>query len=189
MLNIKHPLLKDILDFWFSAAVEPFWFAKDDDFDATIVKRYSKLYEKMVVDYRTKKLDEIESGQEALALVILFDQFSRNMFRNSSKAFATDDLALAISKGAVERGLDRELISLVHHNFLYMPFMHSENLDDQEEGIRLFSSLPGNEKTVSYACHHRDIIIKFGRFPHRNIILGRIPTHEEVEFGKTFNCF
>ncbi|MBM3632737.1 MAG: DUF924 domain-containing protein [Alphaproteobacteria bacterium] len=189
MPNIKYPLLKGILDFWFSAEVEPFWFSKNDDFDTTIVKQYGMLYEEMAADYRDKKLDEIKSGQEALALVILFDQFSRNMFRNSPKAFATDDLALTISKRAVERGFDRELTSLAHHNFLYMPFMHSENLDDQEEGIRLFSGLPGNEQTVSYARHHRDIIAKFGRFPHRNIDLGRKPTPEEVEFGKTFTGF
>lgn len=189
MSNNKHPLLNDILDFWFSAQVEPFWFSKDDDFDASIVSQYGKLYEAMVADCRDKKLKEITSGQEALALVILFDQFSRNMFRNSPKAFATDDLALAISKRAIEKGFDRELTSLDHYNFLYMPFMHSENLEDQEEGIRLFSGLPGNEQTVSYARHHRDIIVKFGRFPHRNNALGRTPTPEEVEFGKTFTGF
>jgi uncharacterized protein (DUF924 family) len=111
------------------------------------------------------------------------------MFRNTPKAFATDELALKISKMAVEKGLDRELAQTAHYNFLYMPFMHSENLDDQEEGIRLFSSIPGNDMTISYARQHRDIIARFGRFPHRNKVLGRESTPKEEAFMKEFAGF
>lgn len=178
-----------IIEFWFSVEAQPFWFLKDADFDETIRNRFEKVYEESVLQFKDGKISNIKTGKEALAVVIVLDQFSRNMFRDTPKAFATDDIALKISKMAVEKGLDRELTAAVHYNFLYMPFMHSENLEDQEEGIRLFSLIPGNEQTVSYARHHRDIIAKFGRFPHRNKILGRVSTPEEVEFEKVFGGF
>jgi len=178
-----------ILDFWFSSEVEPFWFLKDSAFDENLVKRFGKVYEEAVLTFSQEKLDELKSGEEALALVLIFDQLSRNMFRDTAKSFSTDDIALTVSNKTVEKGLDRQLSSKVQQNFLYMPFMHSENLEDQEEGIRLFSTIPENEQTVSYAHHHRDIIAKFGRFPHRNKALGRISTADEVEFEKVFGGF
>ena len=127
--------------------------------------------------------------EEALAFVIILDQFPRNMFRDTPEAFASDDLALSLSKNVICKGFEKELPSSAHYNFLYMPFMHSENLNDQEEGIRLFASIPGNEQTVAYAKHHRDIIAQFGRFPHRNKILGRSSTPEEQEHLKEFQGF
>ncbi len=179
----------DIVSFWFSAEVQPFWFMKDKDFDQTIRQRFEKAYNEAAVKFKDGIPDGITGGQEALAFVIVFDQFSRNMFRDTPKAFATDDLALRISKMAVQKGLERELPSSAHHNFLYMPFMHSEELRDQEEGIRLFSLLPGNDQTIAYARQHRDIIGRFGRFPHRNKILGRMSTPEEAEFLREFPGF
>jgi len=119
----------------------------------------------------------------------VFDQLPRNIFRNTSQAFATDDYALNLSKAAIHLGLDKKLPTTEQINFLYMPFMHSENFEDQEEGIRLFSSISQNEQTVSYAVQHMDIIKKFGRFPHRNEILKRSSTPEENEFLKSFSWF
>lgn len=178
-----------VLNFWFSSEAEPLWFMKDPQFDESIRKQFGSIYEEALKKYQGGDFTDIKTGKEALALVILFDQFSRNMFRDTPKAFAADELALKISKLAVAKGLDRELIDNAQHNFLYMPFMHSENLSDQEEGIRVFSSIAGNDMTISYARQHRDIIARFGRFPHRNKVLGRISTAEEEDFLKEFAGF
>jgi len=183
------PVSMGILDFWFSPEVEPFWFVKDRDFDENLTKRFGKIYEEASLTFNQEKLDKLKSGEEALALVLIFDQLSRNMFRDTPKAFSTDDIALNISKKAVEKGLDGQLSSKIQRNFLYMPFMHSESLEDQKEGIRLFSTIPENEQTVTYAQQHKDIIARFGRFPHRNKVLGRISTADEVEFEKVFGGF
>lgn len=188
MMNMSI-MIMETLEFWFSPQVEPLWFVKDSQFDETIRERFGKIYEYVVSKYENKLLTDIRTGQEALALVIILDQFSRNMFRDTSQAFATDELALKIAKMAVEKKYDRQFTSLAHHNFLYMPYMHSENIKDQEEGIRLFSMLPGNAMTISYAQQHRDIIAKFGRFPHRNKALGRESTSAEVAFLKEFGGF
>lgn len=183
------PASMSVTNFWFSSEVQPFWFLKDSDFDENLRQRFGKVYEEAVSKFKEGKFEDVKTAEEALSYVIVLDQFSRNMFRDTPKAFATDDMALTIAKMAVEKGLDRELTSAAHHNFLYMPYMHSENLMDQEDGIRLFSTLPGNEQAVSYARQHRDIIIQFGRFPHRNKILGRVSTPEEIEFEKVFGGF
>ncbi|MFP5330722.1 MAG: DUF924 family protein, partial [Alphaproteobacteria bacterium] len=116
-----------------------------------------------------------------LALILLTDQFPRNMFRGHADQFSTDPLALAIAKGAVDRGLDEQL-EPVERGFLYMPFQHSEKLDDQKRSLRLFARL-GNDEQSKYAKLHHDIIERFGRFPHRNAILGRAPRPEEVAAG------
>ena len=110
--------------------------------------------------------------------MILFDQFSRNMFRDHADQFATDHLALAIAKGAIDAGLDKEL-EPDERKFLYMPFEHSENLADQNRGVLLFTEI-GDDEQIKYAKLHRDVIARFGRFPHRNAILGRAPRPEEV---------
>ncbi|HXS48850.1 MAG TPA: DUF924 family protein [Sphingomicrobium sp.] len=117
----------------------------------------------------------------ALAAVILFDQFPRNMFRGHADAYATDANALAIAKGAVDRGLDKELAP-DERKFLYMPFMHSEKLEHQNRAVLLFTELRDDHQ-LGYAKHHRDIIERFGRFPHRNAILGRASRPEETAAG------
>jgi uncharacterized protein (DUF924 family) len=135
-------------------------------------------------------LDKLDvSLEDALSFIIALDQFPRNMFRDTPKAFATDGLALSLSKNVRQKNFETVLASPAHYNFLYMPFMHSENLEDQEEGIRLFSSIPGNDRTVAYAILHRDIIARFGRFPHRNKTLGRSSTAEEIDYLKEFQGF
>jgi uncharacterized protein (DUF924 family) len=120
-------------------------------------------------------------ARDAVAGVILFDQFPRNMFRGHADQFSTDPLALAVAKGAVARGLD-EAMSPAERGFLYMPFQHSEKLDDQKSSLALFTAL-GDDDQLTYAMKHHDVIARFGRFPHRNAILGRPPRPAEVEAG------
>lgn len=180
----------EILTFWFSPEVQPLWFEKNPEFDESIRRRFGNIYLELIDKFKGVALDKLDINlEDALAWVIALDQFPRNMFRDTSKAFVTDDLALSLSKNISQRSFETELPSSAHYNFLYMPFMHSENLEDQEEGIRLFSSIPGNERTVDYARQHRDIIAQFGRFPHRNKILGRLSTTEEQEHLKAFQGF
>jgi uncharacterized protein (DUF924 family) len=167
---------EDIINFWFSEAIRPLWFAKNLDLDEKIRLRYADLHHSAgegLLD------DWLGSPQGVLALVILLDQFSRNLFRGSPKAFSMDSKALKISKKAILQGFD-QLLGEEQRLFLYMPFMHSETLADQEVGLQLF--VVG--QSLDYARAHRDIIARFGRFPHRNVALGRVSTPEEVEFLK-----
>jgi uncharacterized protein (DUF924 family) len=180
----------EIVPFWFSPEVQPLWFEKNPEFDDSIRRRFGNIYQEVVKSLEGVDLDKLDvSLNDALALIIILDQFPRNMFRDKPEAFATDNLALSLAKTVSQKTFQVELPSPAHYNFLYMPFMHSENLKDQEEGIRLFSSIPGNDLTVSYAKLHREIIAQFGRFPHRNKILGRVSTAEEIEHLKKFQGF
>ena len=128
--------------------------------------------------------DAIDDPLTALAAVILFDQFPRNMFRGDAEQFATDHLALAIARAAVDSGLDDQLQSK-ERGFLYMPFEHSESLADQKRSLQLFTAL-GDDYLLGFAKKHHDVIERFGRFPHRNAILGRAPRPAEVEAGDVF---
>ncbi|HAJ60876.1 MAG TPA: DUF924 domain-containing protein, partial [Cyanobacteria bacterium UBA8543] len=133
------------------------------------------------------KLDDWKASPHGcLALIILLDQFSRNMFRGQPQAFATDPQALAYAKYAIAQGFDKELLP-IQRWFVYMPFEHSENLADQHECVELFSTLqdyPECDNGVDYAIRHLRVIERFGRFPHRNKIIGRQTTPEEAEFLK-----
>lgn len=165
-----------VLAFWFGADPRK-WFSRDDDFDAAIRDRFLPTYEAAAAG---RLSDWEETPESALALVIVLDQFSRNMFRGSPRAFAADDIALAIAKRAVAQGFDQKL-ELPKRNFFYLPFMHSENLADQERCLAL-SRQYSDENTLKYAKLHADIIRRFGRFPHRNAVLGRTTTPEEQAF-------
>jgi uncharacterized protein (DUF924 family) len=178
----------EVLDFWFGRKGDPEygqfrdeWFRKDPDFDARVTKQFAGLYEEAAAG----ELDGWrEDAESCLALVILLDQFPRNMFRGDGHTHAEDDRALGTSKYAVEHALDRELPAF-QKMFLYMPFMHSENVEDQRRSVELFERLAGEEgapDVVSYAVGHRDIVEQFGRFPHRNEILGRETTPDEAVF-------
>ena len=168
-----------VLDFWFGADPQK-WFSRDDAFDAAVVERFLPTYEAAAAG----RLAGWEAAPEsALALVIVLDQFSRNMFRGTPRSFATDGQALAVAKRAVDRGFDRA-VELPKRNFFYMPFMHSENLADQERCVDL-SRQYSDENTLKFAKLHADIIRRFGRFPHRNAVLGRITTGEEQAFLDT----
>lgn len=170
------PNAADIVAFWREAGPEN-WFAKDDAFDAEIIRRFLPVHEAAAAG----KLGTWEATPEGVyALVILLDQFPRNMFRNSPRAFATDQQALAIAERAIARGFD-DAYEAPEKRFFYMPFMHSEELADQERCIALCAAAEDPEG-VKYAEVHRDIIRDFGRFPHRNPVLGRATTAPERAF-------
>ena len=167
-----------VLKFWFGLQPDQWW-RTDPELDHRIHREFLGLWsEKRQLPAETFLTDPLS----ALAAVILFDQFPRNMFRGHADAFSTDPLALAVAKLAVEKGLDEKL-DVGERTFLYMPFMHSENLDDQNRAVLLFTRL-GDERQLEYAKRHRDIIAKFGRFPHRNAILGRAPRADELASGE-----
>jgi uncharacterized protein (DUF924 family) len=167
----------DVLKFWFGLRPEQWW-KTDPELDHRIKQNFLKLwFEKRQLPAETFLTDPLT----AVAAVILFDQLPRNMFRGDAQTYATDPLALAIAKGAVERKFDDELAS-EERKFLYMPFQHSENLDDQNQAVLLFTQL-GDDHQLGYANHHRAIIEKFGRFPHRNSILGRASRPDEIAAG------
>src|SRR5215208_8433049 len=181
----------EVLEFWFGREDEPGyggfreeWFRKDPDFDRKVRDRFEGLHEQAAAgaldDWR-------QDARGCLALVIVLDQFPRNMFRGDGRTHATDAKALETSKYAVEHALDRELPAF-QRMFLYMPFMHSENASDQLRSVELFGRLadePGAPDVTPYAVGHRDIVERFGRFPHRNGILGRETTPEEAKSLKT----
>ena len=170
----------DVLKFWFGLDPKQWW-KSDPALDHRIKQRFVKLWaEKRQLPAEAFLVDPLT----ALAAVILFDQLPRNMFRGDAEQFATDPLALAIAKGAVDRRFDDELQPR-ERGFLYMPFQHSEDLDDQNRSILLFTKL-GDDFQLGYAKKHHDIIERFGRFPHRNAMLGRAPRAEELAAGDVF---
>jgi len=167
----------DVLKFWFGLD-EGQWWRGGDELDDRIKQNFAKLF----WEKRQLPVDRFTTDPlTALAGVILFDQFPRNMFRGSAEQFATDELALRIARGAVARGFDDQLEPR-ERGFLYMPFEHSEKLDDQKRALLLFTSL-GDDKMLHYARLHHDIIERFGRFPHRNAMLGRAPRADEIAAG------
>ena len=156
----------EILTFWFDDLEPKEWWNKNDTVDFQIKERFLELWQ----EQKSKTADAfLESADTALAAVILFDQFPRNMFRNSADAFSTDHLAQQIAEKAVDQGLDEQLAEK-QRPFLYMPFMHAEDIRLQNKSVALFTKLGSNQK---FANDHRDAIVKYGRFPHRNTILGR----------------
>lgn len=168
----------DVLKFWFGLESKQ-WFRTDPALDHRIKELFLKLW----AEKRQLPADAfLTDPLTALAGVILFDQLPRNMFRGHAEQFATDPLALAIATGAVDRGFDEELQPR-ERGFLYMPFQHSERLADQDRGLLLFTEL-GDPEQLKYARKHRDIIKRFGRFPHRNAVLGRAPRDDELAAGK-----
>jgi uncharacterized protein (DUF924 family) len=178
---------EEILNFWFGREGEPgygefreAWFRKDPEFDRTVRERFQDLHEAAARGDLDAWRDEAHS---CLALVILLDQFPRNMFRGDPRSYATDRKAQETAEYAVDRALDRELPAF-QRMFLYMPFMHSEDLEHQRRSVELFRVLEGDEEGDSshYAVRHMEIIERFGRFPHRNEVLGRRTTPEEAEF-------
>ena len=165
---------KDVLELWFSSAQQSRWYAKDDEFDAEIRRRFLATYEAAC----SGNLDEWrQTPQSLLALIILLDQFPRNMFRGSPRAFALDAQAVSLTKEGIEKGFDR-CLSGAQVDFFHMPLMHSESLADQDLLVELGH---GDNR---YAREHREIIARFGRFPHRNETLGRKNTVDEDSYLK-----
>ena len=167
----------DIVSFWRDAGYER-WYGKDDAFDQELRDRFMGTWEAA----RDGKLSAWQDSDDGtLALLIVLDQFPRNMFRNDPRAFSTDALARTIASRAIAEGRDQRIETGLRA-FIYLPFEHSEDMADQERSITLFAPL--GEDSLKWAVLHADIIRKFGRFPHRNAVLGRTTTPEEAAFLK-----
>jgi len=173
---MSNPIAAEIVSFWREAGPQK-WFEKDDDFDRTVRSRFLAIH---AAAARGELAAWEQSAQGALALVIVLDQFPRNMFRGSARAFATDPLARAVAERALARGFDHASDELMRP-FFYLPFMHSEQLADQQRCVRLYQAL-GDAELLRHAVTHHDIIAKFGRFPHRNRALNRETTPAERAF-------
>jgi uncharacterized protein (DUF924 family) len=169
-----------VIDFWFNAIDSTLWFKKDNEFDLMLTAQFSQLQQSAscaeLFQWRT-------NSEGRLAEIIVLDQFSRNIHRDTPLAFASDPLALALAQEAVANGC-LEQLDPVKQSFLLMPYMHSESVAIHEVAVELFTST-GLDKTIDYELRHQAIINRFGRYPHRNNILGRESTQEELEFLKT----
>ena len=186
---MSQAMVDDVLAFWFGppdaadyGQARAAWFRKDDAFDAQIRARFLAEVEAAIAGQLG---DWAANPPGALALFILLDQFPRNLFRNTARAFAGDAIALALAERVVEQGWDRKLLP-VERVFVYLPFEHSESLADQERSIALFTALadehPETASYLDYARRHRDVIVRFGRFPHRNAALGRTSSAAETDY-------
>ena len=166
-----------VLQFWFEEIDKDNWFKKDETFDVEIRSRFTQIH-------HAARQGELHTWRESiegrLAEIIVLDQFSRNMFRNDPRSFAYDSMALVLAQEAVATGL-AQVLPVQQRAFLYMPYMHSESLLIHDEAVKLFSE-PGLEHNLDFEIRHRDIIARFGRYPHRNALLGRASTAEELAF-------
>ena len=168
---------KAVLEFWFTEPATRLWFKPTPEFDELIFTKFHSLW----LQAKENQLSLWEKSAEGcLALAISLDQFPLNMFRGTSKSFSTEADAIRISRHAISNRFDKAL-DKSHVSFLYMPLMHSENIRDQNLSVKLFEKA-NLENNLRYAKHHRDIVAKFGRFPHRNMILNRTSTTTELEY-------
>ena len=185
--------IEEILTFWFSTIRDepsyfeeyaPRWFVQNADFDRDIVRRFQAAYELAAQGQLTHWTQTARGG---VALILVLDQFPRNMFRNDPRAFATDPLARQIAEQMISAGFDRQL-RLVERYFVYVPFMHSEQCAHQQRSVMLFQQMAEERAyfDTSYAVRHQEVIERFGRFPHRNTVLGRASTPAELAFLKQF---
>jgi uncharacterized protein (DUF924 family) len=173
-----------ILTFWFGEPSFPdyekpkgFWFQSTPQLDQDIRNQFEKYYKRAI----NGELDDLQQTPEgSLALVIMLDQFPRNMYRSAAQAFGSDPQALEVAKAAVAKGFDKKLLPM-QKLFLYLPFEHSERLEDQEKSVELYKAL-GDKEALNYAIEHYDLIAQFGRFPYRNAVLKRQSTPEEIKF-------
>jgi len=175
---------QQILDFWFDADNRKFWFASTPAMDQQILEQFSSTFEAAI----EHQLDDwMESPEGALALIIVLDQLPLNMYRDQVKSFSGEQQAVKVCRHALKRFYD-EQIDIEHLAFLYMPLMHSESLQDQNDSVLLFEAAELDEN-ARFARHHRDIVQRFGRFPHRNAILGRESSAEELAYLATKEAF
>lgn len=178
----------EVLDFWFGPPASRQrgrhrleWFRKNAEFDEEIRRRFLGEHEAALAGLRESWE---ATPHAALALIVMLDQFPRNMFRDNQRAFAADSAAMGVSRRMVERGLDR-LLRPIERCFVYLPFEHCEDLAAQRRSLALFEGLRFSSDcadNIDYAYRHYEIIVRFGRFPHRNAVLGRVSTPEEIEF-------
>ncbi|PKF49427.1 DUF924 family protein [Enterovibrio nigricans] len=170
-------MYRNVLTFWFDELTPKEWFVKDEKLDETIKSRFGSLLEQAA---KSECFEWRDEPVGRLAEIIVLDQFSRNIYRDTPKAFAQDPMALALAQEAVALGIDRELPP-ERRCFLYMPYMHSESAVVHEEAVRLFNQ-PGLEHNLDFEIRHKEIVDRFGRYPHRNAILGRESSPEELAF-------
>ena len=172
----------DIIHYWFSEKSKQFWFASTPSIDKEITSRYEIVWEK-AASGGLSSWGETADG--SVALIIILDQFPLNMFRGKAKGFKTESMAVEVALNAIDNGFDEEMDN-EKLLFLFMPLMHSENLDHQNLQVYLFEKYNFN---LEFSKHHRDLVKKFGRFPHRNEILGRMSTMEELDYLLSDNAF
>lgn len=171
--------VEEVLSFWFEELSAQDWFSGDAEVDHRIHARFRLLHERLAAQVPEEAMSDPDT---ALAAIIVYDQFSRNLYRGRPEAFASDAIAIAIARNAVDTELDAGM-ETARRIFLYMPFMHSEIMADQERCVSLFKAI-GEKEQIFYAEDHRDVIERFGRFPHRNRALERESTPEELAFMK-----
>jgi uncharacterized protein (DUF924 family) len=169
----------DILNFWFEEIPQKSWWIKDDALDQAIKERFAELHYRAANGelYRWR-----EQPLGRLAEIIILDQFSRNLYRGQPESFASDSMALVLAQEAIDLGIDKQF-SVEQKIFVYLPYMHSESLLIHEQAVKLFDQ-PGLEDNLNFEWKHKVIIERFGRYPHRNEVLGRESTPEELEFLK-----
>lgn len=167
----------EVISFWFDKTTPAQWWKKNDEFDRQIVDRFAEVHAQAV---RCELFGWRESPEGCLAEIIVLDQFSRNMFRGDAASFASDPLALVLAQVAISVGADQTL-NEAQRPFMYLPFMHSESLAVHDVALDLYTR-NASEDSLKFEIRHRDIIVQFGRYPHRNDILGRASTAEEIEF-------
>ena len=173
-----------IIEYWYSEKIKKHWFNSTDELDKEIKENYEATWKAAI---RGELNSWKESAEGCLALAIIFDQFPLNMFRGEVESFSTETMAIKVSKLAIEKGFD-EKIDKDKIAFLYMPLMHSENLEDQNLSVSLFEKA-GLDENAKFANHHRDIVKQFGRFPHRNEILQRESTQSEIDYLNSDKAF
>ena len=172
-----HPPWTDlVLDFWFREIAERLWFNGDASFDREVLRRFAAVHARIL----TRNPGDFSGARELLAAIVVTDQFSRNMFRGTPRAFAADLLARMLSKRVIALGLDLDMLPAERH-FVYLPFEHSENREDQALAVRLIEAL-GNASWSRFARLHQETILRFGRFPGRNQALGRASSEAELAF-------
>ncbi len=175
---------RDIIDFWYSEKIKKHWFDSTPEIDDLIRDKYESLWQSAAQG----EIDAwYNTAQACLALAIVLDQFPLNMFRGQVKSFSTESMAIAVALHAVHQGYDREL-GKSERAFLYMPLMHSENMEHQNLSVQLFEAAELQDN-ARFARHHRELIRRFGRFPHRNNILGRQSTPEEIAYLASDEAF
>ena len=175
---------QQIIDFWFADGTRKFWFNSTPKFDQELSERYQDTWEQA----SRGELDHwLQTAEGCLALVIILDQFPLNMFRGNAQSFASEAQSRDVAAVAIERGFDK-VLPVEQLAFLYMPYMHSEALEDQELALELFAQ-PELESNLRFAHHHHAIVEKYGRFPHRNAALGRTNTDTEIEYLNSKKAF
>ena len=175
-MSIKY---QEIIKFWFEDIKKSQWWIKDEKFDQLLVEKFSEVHDKAI---KCELFEWRQNAEGCLAEIIILDQFSRNMFRGSALSFAYDSLALALSQQAIVAGIDR-LLEPAKRSFLYLPFMHSESSEIHKVAMGLFEN-NGNQSSMDFEIRHKNIIDRFGRYPHRNEVLGRTSSPEEIAFLK-----